>query len=159
MATVDRNWADCDRQVRTQIAQYADVDDMHEDSPAGHFLGGILTRRLREVFGADTVTEVIATALTAAVERTGISEVLSLGSGYGVREIEIMEFARDRRLAPFRISCLELSPLLVEKTRETARQRGLEQFTRAGCGGSQSAAAGEPAGRRMPGASFAASSG
>ncbi len=125
-----RSHGQYERQVLAQIAQYAGVDDMHEGSPAGYFLGRFLTPRLREVFGTDSVTEILAVALAAAVERTGIAEVLSLGSGYGTREITILKFVRDHGLAPFRIVCLELSPLLVDRTREAARREGLEAFIR-----------------------------
>jgi SAM-dependent methyltransferase len=124
--------SDYERQVQAQIAQYADVDDMHEGAPAAHFLGGrFLTNRLRDVFGTDSITEICAVALAAAVERTGIAEVVSLGSGYGAREIEVVKYVRDHGLVPFRIHCLELSPRLIERTRETARLEGLEQFIRA----------------------------
>ena len=55
---------------------------------------------------------------------------MSLGSGYGTLEIEIMKWARDHRLAPFRIRCLELSPGLVDRTRDAVNMAGLDQFVR-----------------------------
>ncbi len=120
-----------DRQIQAQIGQYADVQDMHAAAPAADWLNGrFLAGRLREVFGTDSIPAILATSIANAVERCGIPEVVSLGSGYGASEIEIVKWACDHGLAPFRITCLELSPLLVERSRETIRAEGLEHLLR-----------------------------
>ena len=122
---------DYHRQIEAQIAQYADIGDMHEGSPAAHWMREqFLAGRLREVFGVDNVIGIYATYLAEAARRCDIAEIVSLGSGYGTLEIEIMKWARDHRLAPFRIRCLELSPGLVDRTRDAVRMAGLDQFVR-----------------------------
>jgi SAM-dependent methyltransferase len=119
------------RQIQSQIAQYADIRDMHDGAPAAHWLNGrFLSARLREVFGTDNMTAILATAVSEAVQRCGLTEVVSLGSGYGVREIEIVKWVRDHGLAPVQMTCLELSPLLAERTREAAQAVGLEPCIR-----------------------------
>jgi SAM-dependent methyltransferase len=124
--------ADYHRQLAAQIAQYVDVDDMHDGAPAAHWMNcRFLAGRLKDVFGADRITEIYARYIAEAVQRCGITEVVSLGSGYGALEIQIVSWARARGLAPFRITCLELSPALVERTRDAVRAAGLEQFVRA----------------------------
>ena len=122
---------DYHRQIEAQIAQYADIGDMHEGSPAAHWMREqFLAGRLREVFGVDNVIGIYATYLAEAARRCDIAEIVSLGSGYGTLEIEIMKWARDHRLAPFRIRCLELSPGLVDRTRDAVNMAGLDQFVR-----------------------------
>jgi SAM-dependent methyltransferase len=126
------NSADYHRQLNAQIAQYADIDDMHEGSAAAHWLNGrFLESRLREVFGTVGVVELYARYLAEAVQRSGIAEVVSLGSGRGILEIQIVSRMRVHGVTPFRITCLELSPAMVERTRDAARAAGLEQFIRA----------------------------
>jgi len=121
--------ADYHRQLTAQIAQYADVDDMHDGSPAAHWLNGrFLASRLREVFGADSIVEIYARGMAEAVRRCGIAEVVSLGSGYGALEIRIAAWARDHGLPAFRITCLEVSPLLVGRARDAIRAAGLQQW-------------------------------
>ena len=55
---------DYHRQLEAQIAQYADIGDMHEGSPAAHWMREqFLAGRLREVFGVDNVIGIFATYL------------------------------------------------------------------------------------------------
>ena len=122
---------DYHRQLEAQIAQYADIGDMHEGSHAAHWMREqFLAGRLREVFDVDNVVGIYATYLAEAARRCDIAEIVSLGSGYGTLEIEIMKWARDHRVAPFRIRCLELSPRLVDRARDAVRTAGLDQFVR-----------------------------
>ena len=123
---------DYHRQLEAQIAQYADIGDMHEGSHAAHWMREqFLAGRLREVFDVDNVVGIYATYLAEAARRCDIAEIVSLGSGYGTLEIEIMKWARDHRVAPFRIRCLELSPRLVDRARDAVRTAGLDQFASA----------------------------
>jgi SAM-dependent methyltransferase len=127
----DAGSAEYQRQVAAQIAQYAEAHDIHEGTRVAHWMNGrFLAARIRRVFGVDGVAAFYARYLGEAVQRCGIAEVVSLGSGYGALEIEIARWARDRGGPRFRITCLELSPVLVERAREGIRAAGLEQAIR-----------------------------
>lgn len=117
------------RQVEAQIAQYADADDIHQNAPAALWMGDrFLVPRLRQVFGSDTVVGCYAACLSQAVERAGVAEVVSLGSGDCSLEIKVAQAARERGGSPFRISCLELSPILIERARRAIRTAGVDDM-------------------------------
>lgn len=117
------------RQVQSQIAQYAEVEEMHDLSSAADYLNNRYLRpRLQMVFGTGSVAEFYARNIAAAVERTGCSVAVSLGAGYGSQEIEIVKWAQANGLPAFKIICLELSPILVDRIRKAASAEGLEDF-------------------------------
>ena len=64
--------------------------------------------------------------LAEAVSRTGLRDVVSIGAGYGGLEIEIVRCAHRLGGPPFRIICLELSPLLIARMLESARTAGVQ---------------------------------
>jgi SAM-dependent methyltransferase len=106
------------RQVDAQIAQYAAVEDVHQNAPAALWMGDrFLAPILRQVFGSDTIAGCYATQLSEAVNRCGVADVVSLGSGDCSLEIKVAQALRQRDERPFRITCLELSPILVERAR------------------------------------------
>lgn len=121
------NVEDYQRQIESQIAQYADVVEMHDSSEAADWLNQTyLGPRLEHVFGSANPAEIYARAFSEAIARTGVTEVVSLGAGYGALEIAIVKLAKKLNLPNFRIICLELSPLLVERIRASARAEGVE---------------------------------
>jgi len=106
------------RQVEAQIAQYAAVEQVHQNAPAALWMGDrFLAPILRQVFGSDTIAGCYAKQLSEAVNRSGVADVVSLGSGDCSLEIEVAQAVRLRGERPFRITCLELSPILVERAR------------------------------------------
>ncbi|MHB2208475.1 hypothetical protein [Methylobacterium sp. CM6257] len=107
--------AEYQRQVQAQIDQHADTP-IHLMPPIADWLNGtILEPRLEHVTGARGVYEIYAREFAAAAQRTGIEEIVSLGAGDGAVEIQVAKLARDLDLYPFRIRCLELSPVLAER--------------------------------------------
>ena len=117
------------RQVEAQIAQYADADDIHQNAPAALWMGDrFLVPKLRQVFGSNTVAGCYATCLSRAVERAGAAEVVSLGSGDCSLEIKVAQAVRERGGSPFRISCLELSPILIERARRAIWKAGVDDM-------------------------------
>src|SRR4051794_6356147 len=100
---------------------------MHEGAPAAQWLHQrFIAGKMQTVFATDSVVELFATYLAEAVRRSGIDEVVSLGSGYGALEIDIATWVRDRGLTPFRLTCLELSPILAEKARAAISVKRLD---------------------------------
>jgi SAM-dependent methyltransferase len=116
------------RQIEAQIAQYTGRNEVHEGAPAAHWMRmRFHADKIRAVFGVESLAEFYATYLARAVHRSGIDHVVSLGSGDSALEIATVKWARDHQLAPFRITCLELSPLLNAKARARVRAEGLER--------------------------------
>jgi len=114
----DADSSEYQRQVAAQIAQYAEAHDIHEGTRVAHWMNGrFLAARIRRVFDVDGIAAFYARYLGEAVQRCGIAEVVSLGSGNGALEIDIARWAHDRCGPAFLITCLELSPVLVERAR------------------------------------------
>ena len=118
-----------ERSLEAQIGQYGGGGDIHLSSPAAHWMNQRhLAPLLREAFGAESVVEIYSRHLASAVLRSGIAEVVSLGSGSGALEIGIARWARDHGMAPFRITCLELSPGLAREARQAACEAGVDDL-------------------------------
>jgi SAM-dependent methyltransferase len=102
-------------------------DDIHRNAPAALWMGdSFLAPKLRQVFGSSTVAGCYATCLSQAVERSGVAEVVSLGSGDC--SLEIAHAARERGGSPFHVSCLELSPILIERARQAIRKARVDDM-------------------------------
>lgn len=107
--------AEYQRQIQAQIEQHADTP-IHLMPPIADWLNStILEPRLEHVTGARGVYEIYARECATAAQRTGIDEIVSLGAGDGAVEIPVAKLARDLDLYPFRLRCLELSPVLAER--------------------------------------------
>ena len=117
-----------DHAVQSQIAQYADAGEMHDLPEANHFVNKrTFDPPLRDVFGRTDLVEIFAMELAEAVSRTGLRDVVSIGAGYGELEIEIVRCAHRMGGPPFRLICLELSPLLIARMlRKSARTAGVQ---------------------------------
>src|SRR5205085_10253982 len=81
----------------------------------------------RSVFGTSDTAEFYAGFILESFEHTGVRRVLSVGAGDGSIEIGVANALRARGATGFRIDCLELSPVLVERAEKSIRQNDLTQ--------------------------------
>jgi SAM-dependent methyltransferase len=106
-------------QVRQQIEQYRDTENMHDLPQVFHtWSGNSVQPGLKAVFGVGSVNDFYAEAFLAAAETNPAPPVfLSLGCGDGAVEIEIARTLRRRGLEAFRFVCFELSDILLDRFR------------------------------------------
>lgn len=112
-----------------QIAQYADVEDMHsalgeihEYWRAKHF-----SARFREGTGALNHLDLYARPIMEEFFRSGQCRILSLGSGTGDLEIQIAKYAESLGLENYEFQLVDLSPIQNERAQnkiEAANLRG-----------------------------------
>ena len=120
--------SDYSTRAEAQIRQYEAQPEIH-DLPAIFHLwsNSFLTLRMRSVFGTSDTAAFYAGFILESFERTGIRRVLSVGAGDASIEISAANAVRARGAGAFRIDCLELSPVLVERAEHSIRQNGLAQ--------------------------------
>jgi SAM-dependent methyltransferase len=118
--------SDYSSRAEAQIRQYEAQPEIH-DLPAIFHLwsNSFLALRMRSVFGTSDTAEFYAGFILESFERTGILRVVSIGAGDASIEISVANALRARGAAGFRIHCLELSPVLVERAEQAVRQNGL----------------------------------
>jgi len=119
---------DYSARAKAQIRQYEAQPEIH-DLPAIFHLwsNSYLALRMRSVFGTSDTAEFYAGFILESFERTGIRRLVSIGSGDASIEIAVAHALRARGLSGFRIDCLELSPVLVERAEQSVTQAGLAQ--------------------------------
>lgn len=118
-----------DRMVAAQIAQYADVDDMHDlPAAAGYYSDRYISPQILDVFGVRGMAEFYGRYVAEAMRRTERKTVVSLGAGYGDLEIEIAKWLVAAGFSDFKIVCQELSPTLLERLAATAKSEGLAKL-------------------------------
>lgn len=124
--------SDYDERVRQQIAQYEFVENMHELPPIFHYFSNkVLRPILNEVMEADSMVEFFGKHLMAGFQMNfdaGISqdpEFVSLGSGDGWLEIQIATYLKINFERPFRLTCLEVSPIQVARANAAISSAGL----------------------------------
>ena len=114
------------RRVASEIRRFTDRPSARERPAATRWWHERhQSPRLQAVFGASDEIEAIAAALGAAVRRTGLTDVISLGAADGGTEAAILAAATRQGQPWFRIHGLELSPALVERGRRNAAELGL----------------------------------
>src|SRR5215469_12275480 len=103
--------------VARQIAQYATAP-LHNVPPIYEYWSNSYLRpKLNAVFGVDSMTAFYAEHILDRVATTPepITRVLSIGAGDAELEVKVAEHLLSRGLFTFRLECLELSPLLIER--------------------------------------------
>ena len=120
--------SDYSSRAEAQIRQYEAQPEIH-DLPAIFHLwsNSFLALRMRSVFGTSDTAEFYAAFILESFGKTGIRRVLSVGAGDASIEIGVANALRARGATGFRIDCLELSPVLVERAEHSVRQHGLAQ--------------------------------
>lgn len=115
-----------ERQIAAEVRQFVEAV-RHENSPASlWWFARHHAPRLEEVFGTPDIVEAKLRMVAEAVERTGLTDVISLGAADGLVESQLLREADRLGLPKFRIHALEISPVLVERAQRRVRDEGLE---------------------------------
>jgi len=119
--------ADYAARVADQIAQYSEAK-IHDLPPIYHYWSNAYVRpKLKAVLGVDSVPGFYAEHIRERAVRTGprVARVLSIGAGDAELEVQIAQQLLAGGLSAFRLECLELSPILIERANGRLREAGL----------------------------------
>lgn len=113
--------------VASQVAQYAETQNIHDLPEIFHFWSNsYLLPSLEAVFASKTINDVYISACMY-ISRNHIS-ILSIGCGDGAIEIGIAKDLIDNGVANFLITGVDLSPNLLERFRKRLEELQLEQY-------------------------------
>jgi hypothetical protein len=118
---------DYEARVARQIAQYATAP-LHDAPPIYEYWSNTYLRpKLNAVFGVDSMTAFYAEHILrrVAVTPEPITRILSLGAGDAELEVEVAQHLLSRGLVTFRLECIELSSVLIERANRRIRDAGL----------------------------------
>jgi SAM-dependent methyltransferase len=115
--------------IRQQLEQYADAK-IHDLPEIAHFWSdAFIGPGMSEVFGTTSITELYANAYVESKgSKGGLGRILSIGCGDGNREIAMIELLLNRGHKDFLVVCTDLSPLLLDRLRTTARDKEYERL-------------------------------
>ena len=111
--------------IQAQIAQHAHAPIHDSPKIADWANEQFLAPMLGKLFEATSVADIYAIELCKAAERTGCDCIVSLGAGDGAQEIAVLQAAARLGLTPFRIICLELSEILIDRSMAAVEAAGL----------------------------------
>jgi len=121
--------ADVDYQARVahQIAQYA-TEDIHDVPPIYDYWADTHIRpRLNSVLGVDTIPDFYVEHIRQRAARTSplVTRILSIGAGDAELEVQVALELLSSGLRTFRLECMELSPILIERANHRIQEAGL----------------------------------
>ena len=114
-----RGMSDIEYQAKVthQIAQYS-TEDIHDVPPIYDYWADTHIRpRLNSVFGVDTVRDFYVEHIRQRAARTSprVIRILSIGAGDAELEVEIARELSSSGFGIFRLECMELSPILIDR--------------------------------------------
>jgi len=116
--------------VCKQIDQYKNVENMHELPEIFHYWS---TSYLRpKVFDVFDIKPPFSLYLKVAIQASQLQKgesatslsILSLGSGYATEEIRLANLLKKKNI-DFSLECMELSPILCQRARQSVEEQGL----------------------------------
>lgn len=119
---------DYEARVHKQILQYANISgNMHAlDSQIGEYYKDTFTRESsRHILGASSHIKFYANYLEKSIKKTGVLDILSVGSGDGSLEIQVAKEIEASGV-DFSFHLMEISPILIEKAKERVASAGYE---------------------------------
>jgi hypothetical protein len=114
--------------VTRQIAQYA-IEPIHDAPPIYEYWSNTYLRpKLNAVFGVDSMTAFYAEHILQRVAATHApaTRILSIGAGDAELEVEVAQYLLSRGVVTFRLECLELSPVLIERANRRINDASLD---------------------------------
>lgn len=112
--------------TKSQIAQYADVEDMHAGLQAieDYWKTKFVRPAFDNVFGAKHHFDFYFQNFRKAIAKTGNPHLVSLGSGDGAVEVEVAKLLSEAGVE-FQFDLMELSPIQIERAQKKASDAGL----------------------------------
>lgn len=119
-----------DRRMRQQIAQYRDVQNIHDLPAIFHYWSNRYIRpRLNTVIGVDSVADFYTNAfLHVSKHCQDDLTLVSLGAGDCSVEVSVVQMLRNRGFERFTLECLEVSPVLIKRGEENIRFNDLTKY-------------------------------
>lgn len=113
-----------------QIEQYRQVENIHDLPAIFHYWSNKHLRpRLNEVTGADSIADFYALPFSRALARPGSGcRLLSIGAGDCSLELNVAKRLVQLGVRDFRLTCLEVSPHLLQRAAESIRKEGLGEY-------------------------------
>lgn len=108
------------------------VDEFDDLPPIYHYWSNTFVRAMLERLGCRSAPTFLAKYLAESAHRSGAHQpvFLSIGSGDGNNELEIVQLLRASGMERFVIECIELNPVLVRRAADDARSAGLESHVK-----------------------------
>lgn len=112
-----------------QIEQYRQVENIHDLPAIFHYWSNTHLRpRLNEVTGADSIADFYALPFSRSLGHPGSGHrLLSIGAGDCSLELNVAKRLLQLGVRDFRLTCLEVSPHLLERAAESIRKEGLSE--------------------------------
>lgn len=113
--------------IQSQIEQYREVQNIHDLPDIFHYWSNkVLRPRLNDVFGVESIADFYAVPFAEAARQAGGSaRFLSIGAGDCSVEISVAKRLLALGLREFRLTCLELSPHLLQRAQKAVDDDGL----------------------------------
>lgn len=119
--------ANYEEQLEAQISQYREVENIHDLPDIFHYWSNKHLRpRLLSVMGVETIVDFYAVHFKAAVIACRNTALLSVGAGDCSVEIGVAKRLRELGVNDFTLTCLEVSPHLLERAEAAVARNGLE---------------------------------
>jgi SAM-dependent methyltransferase len=118
--------------LQAQIEQYREVANIHDLPDIFHYWSNKHLRpRLNEVMGADSVSDFYALPFRQALESGGGNRrLLSIGAGDCSVEVGVAKRLQELGVRDFELTCLEVSPHLLERAEAAIGRDSLKEFVR-----------------------------
>ena len=121
------------KRVAQQIAQYQEVESIHDLPPIFHYWSNrYVLPKLEEVMGADSIVDFYAVHICERIERVKSSpaKIVSLGAGDAELEVQIAAALLAEGVRNFVLECAELSPALIERAGRRIQEAGVGEHVR-----------------------------
>jgi len=121
--------SDYQARVADQIAQYAE-EQIHDHPPIYEYWSNTYLRpKLQSVLGVDSISGFYVEHIRERAARNTHQPVriLSVGAGDGELEVQIARELLSGGVPAFRLECLELSPILIDRANRSIREAGLQE--------------------------------
>ena len=114
------------QKLEEQICQYREVENIHDLPDIFHYWSNKHLRpRLLSVMGVETIADFYAVHFKTAIAESRNSALLSVGAGDCSVEIAVAKRLRALGVNDFTLTCLEVSPHLLERAEAAVAQDGL----------------------------------
>lgn len=115
-----------EQKLDAQISQYREVENIHDLPDIFHYWSNRHLRpRLLSVIGVETIADFYAFHFKTAIAESRNTALLSVGAGDCSVEIAVAKRLRALGVNDFALTCLEVSPHLLERAEAAVAQDGL----------------------------------
>jgi 2-polyprenyl-3-methyl-5-hydroxy-6-metoxy-1,4-benzoquinol methylase len=117
--------------VAEQVVQYESVEDIHDLPPIYHYwTNRYVLPKLRDVMGVTGVVEFYVAHIVERMSRAPgrCAHIISLGAGDSSLEVNIVQALLAAGARNFKLHCIELSPILIERAKARIAEAHVAEF-------------------------------